>query len=150
MLHRKKIYNPNSNESVNERKIFGGNPTSIFELNKIKYQWAYNLWKVMLANSWFPEEVNMTHFSETEEEHNKHGDINWFNYKNEEYTMSVDFDKEIDANELHKILGIDTSNMPDAYDVQFIKFVQSRKHKKKRINKKWLKRYGYKQISVES
>ncbi|WP_104722206.1 ribonucleotide-diphosphate reductase subunit beta [Helicobacter mesocricetorum] len=60
MMNRKKIYNPNSKESVNERKIFGGNPTSIFELNKIKYQWAYNLWKVMLANSWFPEEVNMT------------------------------------------------------------------------------------------
>ena len=96
------------------------------------------------------EEVNMTHFSETEEEHNKHGDINWFNYKNEEYTMSVDFDKEIDANELHKVLGIDTSNMPDAYDVQFIKFVQARKHKKRRINKKWLKRYGYKQMIVES
>ena len=96
------------------------------------------------------KEISMAHFSKTEEEHNKHGDINWFNYKNEEYTMSVDFDKEIDASELHKILGIDTSNMPDAYDVQFIKFVQSRKHKKKRINKKWLKRYGYKQISVES
>lgn len=60
MINRKKIYNPNSKESVNERRIFGGNPTSIFELNKIKYQWAYNLWKVMLANSWFPEEVNMT------------------------------------------------------------------------------------------
>lgn len=59
MIERKKIYNPNSNEKVNERKIFGGNPTSIFELNKIKYQWAYNLWKVMLANTWFPEEVNM-------------------------------------------------------------------------------------------
>ena len=60
MIERKKIYNPESTESVNERKIFGGNPTSIFELNKIKYQWAYNLWKVMLANTWFPEEVNMT------------------------------------------------------------------------------------------
>lgn len=60
MINRKKIYNPNSQESVNDRKIFGGNPTSIFELNKIKYQWAYNLWKVMLANTWFPEEVNMT------------------------------------------------------------------------------------------
>lgn len=60
MIERKKIYNPESTESVNDRKIFGGNPTSIFELNKIKYQWAYNLWKVMLANSWFPEEVNMT------------------------------------------------------------------------------------------
>lgn len=60
MIERKKIYNPDSTETVNERKIFGGNPTSIFELNKIKYQWAYNLWKVMLANTWFPEEVNMT------------------------------------------------------------------------------------------
>ena len=59
MLNRKKIYNPESNESVNDRKIFGGNPTSIFELNKIKYQWAYQLWKTMLANTWFPEEVNM-------------------------------------------------------------------------------------------
>ena len=96
------------------------------------------------------KEISMTHFSETEEEHNKHGDINWFNYKNEEYTMSVDFDKEFDANELHKILGIDTSNVPDAYDVQFIKFAQAGKDKKRRINKKGLKRYGYKQMIVES
>ncbi|GAD19913.1 ribonucleoside-diphosphate reductase subunit beta [Helicobacter fennelliae] len=58
-ITRKKIYNPESNESVNDRKIFGGNPTSIFDLNKIKYQWAYDLWKKMLANSWYPEEVNM-------------------------------------------------------------------------------------------
>ncbi len=60
MLHRKKIYNPNTKEDVNERKIFGGNPTGIFELNKIKYQWAYNLWEVMLNNTWFPKEVDMT------------------------------------------------------------------------------------------
>lgn len=60
IVKRKKIYNPNSTEkSVNERRIFGGDPTSIFDLNKIKYQWAYNLWKTMLANTWFPEEVNM-------------------------------------------------------------------------------------------
>lgn len=58
-ISRKLIYNPESTETVNERRIFGGNPTSMFELNKIKYQWAYNLWKVMLNNTWFPEEVNM-------------------------------------------------------------------------------------------
>ena len=95
------------------------------------------------------KEISMSHFSETEEEHNKHGDINWFKYKNKEYTISVDFDKEIDTNELHKLLDIDISNIPDTYDIQFIKFVQARKHKKKRINKKWLKRYGYKQMIVE-
>jgi ribonucleoside-diphosphate reductase beta chain len=60
MLHRKKIYNPNTKENVNDRKIFGGNPTGIFELNDIKYQWAYNLWEMMLNNTWFPKEVDMT------------------------------------------------------------------------------------------
>jgi ribonucleoside-diphosphate reductase beta chain len=59
-IKRKKIYNPESSEHVNERKIFGGNPTGIFELNNIKYQWAYNLWEVMLNNTWFPKEVDMT------------------------------------------------------------------------------------------
>ena len=59
-MKRKKIYNPESTESVNDRKIFGGNPTGIFELNNIKYQWAYNLWEVMLNNTWFPKEVDMT------------------------------------------------------------------------------------------
>lgn len=58
-IERKSIYNPRSNETLNDRRIFGGNPTAIFELNKIKYQWAYNTWRIMLANTWFPEEVNM-------------------------------------------------------------------------------------------
>lgn len=60
MIERKKIYNPNSEEHVNDRRIFGGNPTGIFELNNIKYQWAYNLWDMMLNNTWFPKEVDMT------------------------------------------------------------------------------------------
>ena len=59
-MNRKKIYNPTSTEHVNERQIFGGNPTGIFELNNIKYQWAYNLWEMMLNNTWFPKEVDMT------------------------------------------------------------------------------------------
>ncbi len=59
-MQRKKIYNPESKEGVSDRKIFGGNPTGIFELNKIKYQWAYNLWDMMLNNTWFPKEVDMT------------------------------------------------------------------------------------------
>ncbi len=59
-MKRKQIYNPNSKEKTSERKIFGGDPTGIFELNDIKYQWAYNLWEVMLNNTWFPKEVDMT------------------------------------------------------------------------------------------
>lgn len=57
---RKKIYNPESKEKTSERRIFGGNPTGIFELNDLKYQWAYNLWEMMLNNTWFPKEVDMT------------------------------------------------------------------------------------------
>jgi ribonucleoside-diphosphate reductase beta chain len=60
LIERKKIYNPESNEKTTDRKIFGGNPTGIFELNDIKYKWAYNLWEVMLNNTWFPNEINMS------------------------------------------------------------------------------------------
>jgi ribonucleoside-diphosphate reductase beta chain len=56
-LLKKPIYNPDSKESSRNRKIIGGNPNGIFELNDIKYQWAYNLYKLMLQNSWFPEEI---------------------------------------------------------------------------------------------
>jgi len=59
-MKRKKIYNPDSKEITKDRKIFGGNPTGIFELNDIKFQWAYNLWETMLNNTWFPKEVDMT------------------------------------------------------------------------------------------
>ncbi len=59
-MDRKKIYNPESKEKTSDRKIFGGDPTGIFELNDIKYNWAYNLWEVMLNNTWFPKEVDMT------------------------------------------------------------------------------------------
>ena len=40
--------------------------------------------------------------------------------------------------------------LPQSYDIIYPKVVQVRKHKKKRINKKWLKRYGYKIIHVTS
>lgn len=59
IVAKKSVYNPNSTEDVNDRKIFGGNPTSMLELNKIKYGWAFNVWRTMLENTWFPGEVNM-------------------------------------------------------------------------------------------
>ena len=96
------------------------------------------------------KEISMTHSCIKEEEHNKHGDINWFKYRNDEYTITFNTDESIDAEDLYKILGVNKANMPDAYNIQYMKIVQVRKHKKRRINKKWLKRYGYKQILVES
>lgn len=55
-----KIYNPDSTETPSTRTLFNGNPSGIVNMNDIKYQWAYNLWEQMLANTWFTKEVNMT------------------------------------------------------------------------------------------
>ena len=61
------------------------------------------------------------------------------------------FDLKTDhTDELKQIFAVDMSNISDAYDIQFVKIVQARKHRKKRINKKWLKKYGVKQIHVSS
>jgi hypothetical protein len=67
--------------------------------------------------------------------------------KSSETTMEFKTDIPID---LYKLLGVDVTQFPDAYDIQYLKAIPVRKHKKKRINKKWLKRYGYKEIVVES
>ena len=40
--------------------------------------------------------------------------------------------------------------MPDMFNLQYTTMVQARRHRKKRINKKWLKRYGYKPIQMTS
>ena len=73
-----------------------------------------------------------------------------FFYDDREVTMSIDFNEPVDMDKFYSLLGADVSKMPDSYDIQFLKVVQVRKHKKRRINKKWGKRYGYKTITVTS
>lgn len=36
------------------------------------------------------------------------------------------------------------------YEIIYTKVIQARRHRKKRINKKWAKKYGYKQVFVKS
>lgn len=67
--------------------------------------------------------------------------------QNASITMELIIDGKVDIN---KILGLDITQIPDSYDIQYIKIVQARKHRKKRINKKWLKRYGYKKVIINS
>jgi len=59
-MSRKLIYNPESREKLNDRRIFGGNPDGMINFTRMKYQWALNLWDTMEANTWFPREVQMT------------------------------------------------------------------------------------------
>lgn len=67
-----------------------------------------------------------------------------------EGSFTLEPSKEFDIDKLLKIFGVDISRKPDSYTIQYSKNVQVRKHKKKRINKKWIKRYGYKQIWFNS
>ncbi len=59
-MQRKRIYNPSSNETLGDRKIFDGNPHGILNFTKAKYTWALKLWDLMEANTWFPKEVDTT------------------------------------------------------------------------------------------
>ncbi|MAC83550.1 MAG: ribonucleotide-diphosphate reductase subunit beta [Arcobacter sp.] len=59
-MDRKVIYNPDSKENLNDRRIFGGNSDGMINFTKMKYQWALNLWDTMEGNTWFPKEVQMT------------------------------------------------------------------------------------------
>ena len=56
---------------------------------------------------------------------------------------------EINPN-IQELFGIDSERFPASYEIEYTKLVQARHHKKKRINKKWLKRYGYKQVRCKS
>ena len=65
-------------------------------------------------------------------------------------SMEIEFSSNCKVNQevLNKIIGIDESRLPDKYDVTIMKPIQKRRHKKKRINKKWAKKYGYTMIPV--
>ena len=54
-MQRKRIYNPGSNETLTDRKVFSGNPHGILNFTKAKYTWALKLWDLMEANTWFPK-----------------------------------------------------------------------------------------------
>lgn len=59
-LKKKKVYNPNTEEKINQALIFGGNPSGILNFTKPTHKWALDIFKGMEANTWFPEEANTT------------------------------------------------------------------------------------------
>ena len=52
-METKTIYNPESRESLDDRRVFGGSPDGMLNFTKPKYQWATNLWDTMEGNTWF-------------------------------------------------------------------------------------------------
>lgn len=59
-MEQKLIYNPNSTETLSQRRTIAGNPDGMLNFTKARYEWALKLWDTMEANTWFPKETNMT------------------------------------------------------------------------------------------
>lgn len=59
-MQSKKIFNVEGDDSIQNRKIIGGNVTNLFNLNNVKYNWANKLYRVMMENFWIPEKVSLT------------------------------------------------------------------------------------------
>lgn len=59
MLEKKKLFNPAGDDSVSARRMIKGNTTNLFNLNEVKYAWAKKKYRVMNANFWIPEKVDL-------------------------------------------------------------------------------------------
>lgn len=56
----KKMFDVDCPPRVTTTGIINGKTSGVIMLNGLKYQWAYNLWEMMLNNTWFPKEVDIT------------------------------------------------------------------------------------------
>jgi ribonucleoside-diphosphate reductase beta chain len=59
ILTENKVFDENGDDSVQARKMLGGNSTGIMNLNSVKYNWAPKLYKTMLNNHWIPEKISL-------------------------------------------------------------------------------------------
>jgi len=60
IIYLKPIFNHEGEREASKRKIIGANTTNLIEINEIKYEWAYNLYKLMgITNFWIPQEIPM-------------------------------------------------------------------------------------------
>ncbi|MFB5191278.1 ribonucleotide-diphosphate reductase subunit beta [Alicyclobacillus fastidiosus] len=56
-LQRTKLFNEVGDRDWGNRRMIGGNSTNLLELNNVKYEWAYRMYRAMMSNFWIPEEI---------------------------------------------------------------------------------------------
>ena len=61
-------------------------------------------------------------------------------------TTSFEFESMIDPSTLKELAGEMSKPEPFYMEYDSYCYIQNRRHKKKRINKKWAKRYGYREV----
>lgn len=59
-MQKQSLFNPNGDDTIQNRRIIGGNTTNLFNLNNTKYNWAKQFYRIMNANFWLPEKVDMS------------------------------------------------------------------------------------------
>jgi len=57
-MQTNKIFNYEGDDTIANRTIIKGNITGLFNLNEVKYQWAKQMYQVMIGNFWVPEKVS--------------------------------------------------------------------------------------------
>ena len=67
---------------------------------------------------------------------------------NEGSTVEFSCKADINMDLLQQICGFDTAQKNDNWTLTQVKREQIRKHKKKRINKKWAKKYGFRDVVI--
>ena len=58
-MHARLVFDPEGDDSLQNRKLIGGRSTGIANLNSVKYSLASKLYKLMLNNFWIPEKVSL-------------------------------------------------------------------------------------------
>lgn len=59
-LKRKRIFNQNSKEKINEAKVLNGNPTGVMDFNRTNHGWATDIYLNMKERTWFPNQVDIS------------------------------------------------------------------------------------------
>lgn len=45
---------------VNSRRLIGGPQSKLMAISPMKHTWARHVWKIMMSNTWFPEEIDFS------------------------------------------------------------------------------------------
>ena len=55
-----KVFNPDGDDTLPERPIWGGNTTNLMQLNDVRHPWAVGLYRQMRENFWVAEKIDIT------------------------------------------------------------------------------------------
>jgi ribonucleoside-diphosphate reductase beta chain len=60
ILQKPKLFNPQGDDSLINRKLINGNPTNIININNIKYKMYINLYEAQIEKFWIPQKIDLT------------------------------------------------------------------------------------------